>query len=73
MATYRFSPGDVVDLIQRMPTVSAGPYVVTRQIPSDSVNVSYRIKSMREAHERVAEERHLLRAETVAAPSYSLA
>lgn len=40
---------------------AAGAYEVTRLLPSDGESLQYRIKSLRETHERIAREDQLER------------
>jgi hypothetical protein len=43
----------------------AGSYRITRLMPEESGDLQYRIKSVRDAHERVAKESQLDRAQSI--------
>jgi hypothetical protein len=55
---YRFKIGDTV-FLERSLAVPGGAYVITRQLPEHDGEFEYRIKSAREAHERVVRESQL--------------
>jgi hypothetical protein len=59
--THRFHAGQFVRLRPSMLTRSAagGDYEVLRELPESGGEVQYRIKSDREAHERIANESDL--------------
>jgi hypothetical protein len=63
MTTYRFRVGQKVQLSSHRSRMAAvGTYQVVRQLPDSAGELSYRIKSSREAHERVAKESELEKA-----------
>jgi hypothetical protein len=64
MATHRFRVGQKVQLSRGYPFRMAadGFYEVVRQLPDNAGEFYYRIKSSREAHERVAKESELEKA-----------
>ena len=61
--SHKFSVGQKVDLLPRMPRVAApGQYEIRKLMPaseSDASDPIYRIKSVDETHERVAQESDL--------------
>jgi hypothetical protein len=61
--TYKFAVGQIVDLMQsKLRPAASGGYEILRQMPeldSGPGNPRYRIKSVDEKHERVANEREL--------------
>jgi hypothetical protein len=59
--THRYQPGQSVRLRTGIRTMSAatGDYKILRQLPDNGGEAQYRIKSGREAHERVAKESDL--------------
>jgi hypothetical protein len=59
--THRFQPGQSVRLRTsiRIRSAAAGDYKILRQLPENGGELQYRIKSGREAHERVANESDL--------------
>jgi hypothetical protein len=59
--SHVFHPGQTVRLIRGYPyrDAAGGPYQVIRQLPYGEGDYQYRIKSMREQHERVVKEREL--------------
>lgn len=59
--THRFRAGQTVRLGRGLPNRSAadGEYKVIRTLPESSGELQYRIKSVREAHERVVKESDL--------------
>jgi hypothetical protein len=64
MTMHRFRVGQKVQLSRGYPLrmAAAGFYEVIRQLPDDAGEFCYRIKSSREAHERVAKESELEKA-----------
>jgi hypothetical protein len=64
MTTHRFRVGQKVQLSRGYPFRMAadGFYEVVRQLPDNAGEFYYRIKSSREAHERVAKESELEKA-----------
>jgi len=62
--THRFGAGQKVRFSKSFPyrNAAAGDYEVVRQLPSRNGEFQYRIKSVREPHERVAGENELERA-----------
>lgn len=62
--SHMFSAGQMVRLTRGYPYRQAaeGPYQVVRQLPYGEGDYQYRIKSVREQHERVVKERELERA-----------
>jgi two-component sensor histidine kinase len=62
--THQFRPGQMVRLCRSRSTgaAPAGDYKVVRQLPETSGELQYRVKSMRESHERVVRESDLERA-----------
>lgn len=59
MMKYKYAPSDLITLGSRMRNVPAGPFTVLRRLPSDTREVSYRVRSASEAFERVIEERRI--------------
>ncbi len=61
--TQRFRSGQTVRLCRGFPHKSAaeGEYKVVRQLPDGGGEVQYRIKSLREPHDRVVKESELER------------
>jgi hypothetical protein len=61
---HRFRIGQRVRFTRGFPYRNAadGEYEVTRQLPGNNGEYEYRIKSMREPHERVVKESELERA-----------
>jgi hypothetical protein len=62
--SHVFHAGQTVHLIHGFPHRSAaeGPYQVLHQLPYGEGDYQYRIKSVRERHERVVKERDLKQA-----------
>jgi hypothetical protein len=62
--THRFRSGQTVRLNRGLPNRSAadGDYKVVRQLPDSGGELQYRIKSVREPHERVVRESELQKA-----------
>jgi hypothetical protein len=59
--THRFKVGQIVDLLPSMSRMAAGgQYEILSLRPSDGEVPQYRIKSRREAHERVVAENDLV-------------
>ena len=61
MPQHRYPVGERVEF---MPgrfdgNVPRGPYTVTRQLPSDTPDMQYRVKHLRDSHERVVRESQL--------------
>ena len=62
MPSHKFKVGDVVILRRAVSlNVPGGTYRVIRQLPENRGELEYRIKSLEEAHERVARESELTR------------
>jgi len=61
MPEHRYRTGQIVMLVSRTHNVPPGPYQIVRQLPSETSDPQYRIKSRDETHERVVAE-HELRA-----------
>jgi hypothetical protein len=61
MTTHRFRVGQKVQLQHGFPLQKAalGDYQIVRQLPDSAGEFHYRIKSSREAHERVVKESDL--------------
>jgi hypothetical protein len=64
MMTPRFRTGQTVRLSRslRLSSASEGEYKIIRQLPDSNGELQYRIKSVREPHERVVKEGDLERA-----------
>jgi hypothetical protein len=64
MQDHKFKIGDTVRFVRRnLPgRVAGGVYEVTRAMPFDGVEVSYRIKAGHESHERAVREDEIERA-----------
>jgi hypothetical protein len=64
MTEHRFRIGQKVQLTRGFANraAAAGDYQVVRQLPDDDGECRYRIKSTREAHDRVVKESELERA-----------
>jgi hypothetical protein len=60
MARY-FRPGQTVRLTRSFPYKSAaeGEYKIVSQLPDEGGELQYRVKSVREPHERVVKESEL--------------
>ena len=61
--THRFRTGQTVRLSRGLPGGSGanGDYKIIRPLPDNGVELQYRIKSVREPHERVVKESDLER------------
>ena len=59
MAAAKFRPGQIVEFTSRSHTRSAGHYEILRQVPSETGEIRYRVRSLEEPHERVASEHEL--------------
>jgi hypothetical protein len=61
MAEHRFRLGQKVQFTRGYPyrTSAEGPYEVVRHLPHSDGEYQYRIKSLREPHERVVKESEL--------------
>lgn len=61
MANHRFAIGEHVELtLGRLDgNVPGGTYMVTRQLPSETPDMQYRVKNIRDSHERVVRESQL--------------
>src|ERR1700744_3331076 len=59
MALHTFKIGDIVTYRSQMGMHDGGTYEVTRLLPADSPEPSYRLKSVGEQYERVAKEYEL--------------
>jgi hypothetical protein len=59
MPDHRFRLGQIVMLVGRTHNVPPGPYEIVRQLPSETADLKYRIKSRDETHERVVSEHEL--------------
>ena len=59
-----FRPGQTVRLSRGFPHRSAaeGDYKIVRELPDDGGELQYRVKSVREPHERVVKESELTKA-----------
>ena len=60
MALHKYHVGQLVELkpdVNR--NIPGGTYVVTKRLPENAGEFEYRIKSINEAHERVARESEL--------------
>jgi hypothetical protein len=62
--THRFRSGQTVRFSRSFPHKAAaeGDYKIIRQLPDNGGELQYRIKSVREPHERVAKESDLAKA-----------
>jgi hypothetical protein len=61
MSTYRFRLGQHVELLHSTQRYAAdGRYEVTALLPLESEGPKYRLKGLKEAHQRVVHERDLL-------------
>jgi hypothetical protein len=63
MAKHKFTVGDRVEFSPGRfdGNVPAGTYTIARLMPSETADLQYRIKSARDAHERVVRESQLRR------------
>ncbi len=61
MAIHRYAIGERVELtLGRLDgNVPRGTYTVTRQLPSETPDMQYRVKNVRDSHERVVRESQL--------------
>jgi hypothetical protein len=57
----RYRPGQTVRLTRSFPNKAAaeGDYKIVRQLPDNGGELQYRVKSVREPHERVVKESEL--------------
>ncbi|MFT8242402.1 hypothetical protein [Roseomonas sp. BN140053] len=62
MQTHKFLVGDNVSFVpSRSEThIPGGTYTITRQLPNDAPDREYRVKNLRDGHERVMQESQLL-------------
>ncbi len=60
MAAHKFQIGQPVELKPALSrNVPGGIYVVTKQLPEGTGELEYRVKSVKEPHERVVRESEL--------------
>lgn len=59
---HQFRCGQTVRLRRRGANAASGEYTIVRQLPDEGDELQYRIKSVREPHERVAKESELEKA-----------
>lgn len=60
--THQFRAGQIVHLVRSsLRTAADGDFKVIRPLPDDGGELQYRIKSVREPHERVVKESDLRR------------
>jgi hypothetical protein len=61
MAPHRFAVGERVEFSPgRLDgNVPRGVYTVTRLLPSETLDLQYRVKNLRDSHERVVRESQL--------------
>jgi hypothetical protein len=59
MGAHAFKIGDIVIYLPQIGTQREGAYEVTRLLPADSPDPSYRLRSLAEQRERVAKEYEL--------------
>jgi len=60
MAAHKFQIGQAVELRPALSrNVPGGIYVVTKQLPEGPRELEYRVKSVKEPHERVVRESEL--------------
>ena len=60
MAAHKFQIGQAVELRPALSrNVPSGVYVVTKQLPEGPGELEYRVKSVKEPHERVVRESEL--------------
>ena len=67
MAAHRYAVGQTVYLMPgpyNRSSAPAGSYRITRLLPEEQGDQQYRIKSIRDAHERVAKESQLDRSQS---------
>ena len=63
MPNHKFRTGQVVQLSPAASrNASGGTYVVTKQLPESAGEYEYRIKSIKEPHERLVRESELRKA-----------
>ena len=55
----KFKPGQIVEFVRRSFARPDGPYEVVRQLPSETDEPRYRLRSIHEPHERMAVEHEL--------------
>lgn len=59
MDQHKYKVGQRVEFLDRTLPAASGTYEIVRLLPSDGGELQYRIKSEREAHERVVREDQL--------------
>jgi hypothetical protein len=61
MAVHKFAVGQYVGLVpgRRDGNVPRGTYTVERLLPNDAADREYRVRSLRDGHERVVRESQL--------------
>lgn len=69
---HKFEVGQIVEFLpQDRSGALSGPYLVMKQLPGSGDDPEYRIKSEREAHQRVARHSQLRAAGQASAPEAS--
>ena len=68
MTAHRFKIGELVDYFSR--ESASGAYQITQLLPPEGDEYQYRIKSVREPHERVAKEHELVAQRDLSAPRH---
>ena len=61
MSNYKFAVGERVEFSPGRfdGNVPRGLYTITRHLPSETLDMQYRVKSVRDSHERVVRESQL--------------
>jgi hypothetical protein len=59
MSGPKFKPGQSVEFFRSERMIPPGAYEIVRVVPSESGEPRYRVRSVHEAHERVAWEHEL--------------
>lgn len=62
MVQHKFKIGQVVDLVlsRRDANIPGGRYTVQRLMPGEGLDLQYRVKNLRDGHERVVYESQLI-------------
>jgi hypothetical protein len=62
MPGHKFHIGEIVELSSSVRWASGGVYEVTKRLPENAGEYEYRVKSIKEPHERVVRESELFKA-----------
>jgi hypothetical protein len=64
MTPYKFSVGEDVTLVRQRSHAAVAVFHILRQLPIDSLEPQYRVRSSDERHERIVGERQIKSLET---------